>query len=492
MLETDIRAQARSPVDSGNLLARRIAERTGLPVAALFRGQFAVSTDPRCPVEGWCSVSVGGFYLHCCPELRLYRILGACGSLVAVVCGVAVTPEGVPLGAISGLDLTADDPQAAQRLESLIETLVGRFVAVTCLPGAARVYTDCAGDMGVLYDPQTRRLGSSLGVILYREIEERPDFDHDAIVAGRGNYVLGYVRDRHARRLPPNFRLDLEDFRPTRFWPREDSLDATGDLSLAETVERIVERLARNTEALLAVAPCLMPISGGQDSRTLVGATRHLHGRMAGFFGWHMHRNSRRDCEIGARIAERLGLDYTVIGRIRPSAAEVAAFFARTGWMVNGGGLLSLGMANTLPEGHLVLRGNLMELTRATEWGWRRVSRVDPDCADWGIKRLKLTHAAPKERRPVDLRQRYLDWRATIPGPLKAIAHDLSFVENYYANAGGARGYAHVNVTLVNPFADRHLFALTLGVPARQRRGGELNAALLARAAPDLADLPFV
>ena len=340
MLQKDISGQAHAPVRVRELLAHRIADGLGVPPAALFRGQFRLCDAPLSPIEGWCSLALGARYLHACPDLRQYRILDLDGRLAGVVLGVALDPDagpgGAPLASVTQLDCRLDAPDMADRVEALIARLVGRFIALCCVPGAARAYTDAAGDMGLLHDPGTGILGSSLPVILAREVEELPDFNHRAVLDGLGGYTLGYTRDRRVERLLPNHRLDLATMRATRFWPREDSLAAHEGIGIDAAAGAIIARLAQNVAGFQAIAPCLMPISGGQDSRILLGAAREHHARMAGFFGWHMHRQSRRDTATGARIAERLGLDYTIIARIEATIDEVAAFYARTGQLATG------------------------------------------------------------------------------------------------------------------------------------------------------------
>jgi hypothetical protein len=205
-----------------------------------------------------------------------------------------------------------------------------------------------------------------------------------------------------------------------------------------------------------------------------------------------MHHNfaSGRDCDIGAQVAARLGFDYWRITAPKLKRWGQLAFNLRVGWATDSGGKGSLKHTRKLPYGHLVIRGNVMGLTRASEWG--RAGKAKAwDNIPFGKKRLHTSDAIKEGSVPVDFEERYVAWRDSLPGNIKFRTHDFSFLENYLPNSLGARNYAYVNVTHVNPFASRRAIMIVSSVAPDTRRNAAINNTILEKVAPDLSDIPL-
>ena len=475
---------------SGICLAIEEAEKLNLEPSDLYSGQFQFSRDSTPPIAEYLSVKIGERYLHHSASLDIVRIFAA-DTLCAILIGVALNAEGKLLAGDLKLDLKYDS-DLHRKLEEIIAGFVGRFAVFTSTPSGQYVYTDTVGEMGVVFDRETGIVGSTLPIILYRPINERDDFLHIKVQKSLGQYSLGYTTDKSCWRLMPNHSLKMDTFEQARFWPTDNALMEPRRLRHDEVIDRLIALLRQNTVGFLEGKPCLMALSGGQDSRMLLAASRdkmHLAKMIFGTdFGW----NSGRDCDAAEIIAERVGLSFKRITGNKPKRWGKRVFLARVGYAVNAGGTDSIKIYNKLPKDHLLIRGNVFGLTRANDWNPRKDSVANPSNVRFGMKRLKMGQAISDEIRPSDLKKRYLDWRNSLPDLCRENSLDFSFCENYLPNSLGARNYSHTNVTLVNPFADRRIIMLCLAIPPLERKHLLINEGILNKTAPDLADIPFV
>ncbi|MFN3662038.1 hypothetical protein [Yoonia sp.] len=472
-------------------LALREAASLKLAPDKVFVGQFVIDQSDKPPFEGYLSHDLSDWWLHFCPSLDLCVVKDGSGQPFGAILGIALNDAGQHLAGEVVVTLHQGET-LMDAMERLIASLTGRYIAVTRGKAAPFVYTDAVGEMAVVYDTRTGVTGSTLPLTLTRDIIDRGDIDHRAVMESPGHYALGYTRDAHCERLLPNHRLDLAQITQARFWPRDDvPWLAASELAFDDMIDELLAILRRNTVGFLQTKPSVFPLSGGQDSRILITAARdHVHLAKA-IFGMHHNWASGRDCDVGAEVAARMGLDYRRISAPGPRKWGRRAFHTRVGYAVNSGGMNSVTHTALLPEGHLVIRGNVMGLTRANDWG--RGLRPRPwDDASFGIARLLMGEAVDPAQRPDDLERRYLDWRASLPGTVKYRSHDLSFCENYLPNSLGARNYAYTNVTHVNPFASRRVIALVSAVDPQLRKNNRINNRLLEISAPDLADIRLV
>lgn len=473
------------------LLAIQEATRLNLPPEKLYFGQFIINGDPTPPFDGYVTRALCGRFMHFCPTLDLCEIRKADGTVIALLLGHALDENGRGLKAAHVLDMPRNT-RTDRAIEAFLTGITGRYIMLASHGGSPCLYTDAVGEMGVVYDTTTGVAGSTLPMILDRKIEDRADLNHDAVLESLGHYALGYTRDIHCERLHPNHRLDLEGMHQSRFWPRDDApWTEAANLPFDTMIEELIGILRRNTIGFLGLKPSVFPLSGGQDSRMLIAAARDYVHQASAVFGMEHNKASQQDCAVGAEVAGRLGLDYWRIKAPGLRRWGHRAFHARVGYLANSGGTGSVRHTQRLPEGHLVIRGNVFGLTRANDWGRARRAKAWDD-VPFGMHRLKMGAAISQTLRPADLEARYLAWRDSLPGAVRERCHDLSFCENYLPNSLGARNYAYTNVFHVNPFASRRAITLVSAVDPQLRKENRINQAMLAATAADLADIDFV
>jgi asparagine synthetase B (glutamine-hydrolysing) len=110
------------------------------------------------------------------------------------------------------------------------------------------------------------------------------------------------------RRQFANHYLDLTTFQQVRHWPKEDTDLTTRDdpADISEIMDKITARLSTVFCEILRKKTCIVPLSGGRDSRCLVACGMPEIHRASTLFAWRFHRMSKWDTEIGSEIAESL------------------------------------------------------------------------------------------------------------------------------------------------------------------------------------------
>src|SRR5690606_36879097 len=146
------------------------------------------------------------------------------------------------------------------------------------------------------------------------------------------------------RRLFANHYLDLDSFAPVRHWPRPDTDLATrqDEAAVGTIMDEITGRLGMVFGEILRRETCMVPLSGGRDSRCLIATALDDLPRARTLFAWRFHRMSSRDAAIGRQIAESLGLPFTTYGNKRLTRDIRMRYLKRNGFVLFGTALQSL------------------------------------------------------------------------------------------------------------------------------------------------------
>ncbi|SCY76837.1 hypothetical protein [Paracoccus tibetensis] len=233
-------------LSSAPLLAQAEAEALNVPPENLFARQFTISRSPRTPLK-YVTKAVGSHFVHHCERLDCHEIGRPDGSIGGLLLGIALDNAGQPLHGVITIM-----PRAGQSWrEAVIENVMGwtgRFVVLCSDADGTLLLTDTVGELGVVYDPETGLVGSTLPMVLHRPIHPDPNFDHDKVAESRGHYTLGFTKDVTCRRVIPNHALDLETMRMTRVWPLSDApWQSAANMRFDDAVDRLIAILRRNT-----------------------------------------------------------------------------------------------------------------------------------------------------------------------------------------------------------------------------------------------------
>ena len=459
-----------------------------------FARQYTIGREVAVPDEhGWRRVDFAGLVLEHCPHLPVRRLSSATDGLEAALIGVAVDARDATVGADSVLP---DGGFGA--FEAWLHGLAGRYVILAAHHGVRRLYLDAASDMAAVFDPRTGRVASSLLLALQHGIEENPRASWRERIKGGLGYAFGHTPDAHVRRMITNHRLDLDTLEQTRHWPAEGAaFEAPADVTAAaRSIDRIVARLGAVVCALSRSHECAMPLSGGWDSRGLLGSARKAGAGEMVHYTHVTNRMSGIDAVATRRIAEVAGLNCDVIPASDPRCAPMLSGTQarRVKWAyAHANGLQSFGpdervraVNAVVPAPELTLRGNIMDMTRANQWPG------DPDRAgiDQALGRLRL--APTREEAMAEWGEDYEAWMDTLPACAAPRFRDFAFTEQLLPNSTGGGFLLSMNRSFVmNPFNDRELIGLTLSFEPAFRRAGTLNRTLIAHADGQLSALPY-
>lgn len=456
----------------------------------VFRNQFLLSERSDLTLPNWQVRQIGGWVFQHCPDLPVNELRSRDGRVVGFVAGIAVNPDGRVVDAPQVFGQTPEEDGFLGSIERYVIGLAGRYIVLLLEGDAPRVFADPVADYGIVYDPDSRLVASSLALALHRPVHPNPIFPWAEIRDAHIQYSLGHTRDFFVKRLFGNHYLRLRDFQMRRFWPLEDTDLETRDVAQADTIiDAIRGRLSQNMRALLAMGNCILPLSGGRDSRCLLGAAKEDIHKAQFIFSWRFHKQSGLDTETAARICERLGLVHKIFKFQKATFEDRQRFFLASGYATFGPELKTLAIHKQIPANLTILRGNIMGILRATNWTRQREGVLNIDHA---VKRLRIYGAGASER-PFQLwYHAFLEWHETLPPQGKNKVHDLAWLDITLPHSQGARWHGFPQHFFVNPFCDRHLLALSMQLPLKMRRNDMSYKALLDRTIPEMKDIPFV
>ncbi len=462
-----------------------------------FRHQYVIlPADQRGPKD-WKSRKFGDWRLCHCPDLPVCTLTLSDRSTAGVVLGHAIDPEGMMLDAKHILPVNARDPEAMQKAEDYLAQLAGRYVILLTVGKTARVYPDPVCGMGPVYNPVTRRVGTSTLLVLDREVRDNPDVPAADVAEGGARYLFGHTADADTRRARSNHYLDLDDFTEHRHWPKEDMCFESTISEFGDIKAEITERLGRNIGALSGRYPTALPITGGMDSRLLFAAAQDCLNQINQFYVYHTNWANSIDTEIALEIAWATCLPLRVISA---EAQPVQRTFKP--WQMRHliaksrlrGGLEPLAIDRgsiravaLIPQDHLLLRGNVAEMTRALRWHPSVFD--DPDNTVFGLDRVDIRKETAK--RYDFWTSCYHDWKVTLPQQALPRIYDFLHMELWLPHTHSL-GYIREGLHfMINPFNDRRLIHLTSMVPPAVRKRGTLVNDIVAARVPEISDIHY-
>ena len=472
--------------------AYNICKANGRDFNKIFRRQyFLTQTKGLCP-EGWKTRKTGDWYLYHCPDLPMADLKDAAGKRVGFFLGIGVGRHGgmYPGKGNFQKKITARDfwPTASAEIEGI----AGRYLAILTDGRESRVYFDPVCDLSAVYDPVGQVVASSLLLCLHRPLQRNRRMDHRGVVRQKHNFALQQTADRFVKRGLANHYLDLNTFQLVRHFPHGDEVfEATLD-DLDASMDRIVTRLQQIMAALLTNYRCVIPVTGGNDSRNLIACCGENLDKATGLFTYHMNKMSGFDCMIAQQIGDAMGVKVDTIDVLAPEHAPLFDKQAMhrkrwdiafaTGYNWPGTSPETVVAAGLAPEGDILIRGNVMELMRANQY----------EPGNW--YNFSVKHALGKLRPAPEIDEtqvaiwgpEYMMWVDTLPKNARNRIYDFAFAEQLLPNTMGGTLIAPTSQFYMNAFCDRELMTLALSMDPRVRRGNKMNLGLIERACPKL------
>lgn len=385
------------------------------------------------------------------------------------------------------------DPKNWQEAEVEIEGIAGRYIVIIDTPEILRVYGDPVGDFSTVYNKEEGIVASTSLLALTRDIEWNPLFDKARILSGDMNFSLQETADISLKRALPNHYLCLDTFNCIRHWPRDDTNLLQPESSNEQNLDEISQRLGDIVGALAQNQKVILPLSGGRDSRNIIGVSRQYLKDIQFAFSHQYHKMSRIDADIAEIICKRVGLSFKRIRfdkSMKSNRKDKFIYYNRTGYVDGGIGIRIMRLEHAVPGNMISLRGNAMELLRANQWNEYSANTGKPPLRH-GIRRLLIDHVRPHSETIKIWRTKYRAWRDTLPDIAKPRFIDLAFVEHLLPNTLGVRHFGNTNNFVMNPFADRRIIQLCTQIDPIIRRANFPNDYLLKRNCSHLSDIPF-
>ena len=469
--------------------AVRITNQIGLNFEYEYPEQFVLSYDSTLDLPGWDYFKLGGMNLWRAPDARTKRLYDTQGIPLGWLLGEAVDGDGQYLSDPVTVPVSDTSDNASKVVEEWVEALAGRYAVILLNDNQPRLYQDPIGDFSVVWDPETGIVASSVLLALTRQMEWNEDFDRQGVLDGRVHFSLGHTADARVQRMLPNHYLDLTTWTLKRHWPRSDTEFSSNDADLGKQVDAISERLTSIMRALVTNTSCLLPISGGRDSRNLTGVLGPAAESLVAGFAIKFHKMSRIDTEIGAAIAKRIDVPFLDLPSVKSTRPQRLRYYRNTGYADGGITLKLLGSHLALPPGNLVLRGNAMELLRANQWNNGTIWRDGEVNTAFGVRRLLIVRATDAEM--ARYAPEYEAWADTIPENARKRQLDLAFCEHLLPNTLGIRHFGQTQSFFINPFSCRRLIHLAMQISPELRAEDHPNQMLLERNCAHLSDIPF-
>lgn len=479
--------------------ALEICKKTDRSFQRIFRAQYFISEEGGLCPEGWVTRRLKGWHLYHCPELRVAEIFAKNGRRIGWFLGIGVAQDGSLFPSDTRLAVAPDDDTFWSVVETTIEGVAGRYIAILSDGREERIYHDPVCDLSCVFDPTSRTVASTLLLCLHRPLVRNRRMPHRGPLKGKHNYALQQTADRYVKRALPNHYLSLRTFAPVRHFPRGDEVLEADETQFDTICEKIAERLQQVTTTLLTNFDCVLPVTGGNDSRNLLACAADVIGQtQTTLFTHHINKMSGFDCMIGQQIGKVLGLDVQivdVVGQISQGRLHGRPLHARqwdtayaTGYQTIGKRSVHVAAVDLAPEGDLLLRGNIMELMRANQYPQGRQGPFD---LKHGLAKLRVAPTID-DTAVAAWGDDYMMWVDTLPENAKAKTYDFAFIEQLLPNTMGGTLWGPVPQFYMNPFADRDMMRLALSLPASLRGTNCVNARIVQETCPAFGAIPLV
>lgn len=472
-----------------------MTRRRGLKFDATFRTQYLLTRN-GIDLPGWNSVKLKRWHFDHCPALPVSPIKDGAGRSIGIFVGWGIDASGSTVTEPT-VKSSGEASALLAEVERFIEGCAGRYLVILDFDEVQRVYADPIVNLAVTYNPSLERVAGSTFLALRRRAVPAPPFVPENLEAGL-HYAMGATADRNVSRLLGDHYLDLQDFSTHRHWPRAETDIATEEGNEPAIMDALIERLSAICHGVLDGWPTVFPLSGGRDSRVLLGCSRQDWTKPTEYLSWMFHRMSKYDAFTAAYIAERLGLDHRVLPYEKMVLASARRIRLRTGGEISYEGPQAHStIERNIKPGPLMIRGNVMEMLRGTCWNGQ--SEGDPDFSHllkrtrWRPERWKKKSGISDEARATSmLTQKVESWWAGLPDNAKSKPYDLGFSELLLPHTMGVWSYSAPENPVFNPYNDREIIRLTMKLPAEYRMADHGYDYILAKMLPELDQVPFV
>jgi hypothetical protein len=421
------------------------------------------------------------------PSVPVVRGDSIDGSVALI--GYAIDPERPTASTAAIVQELADHADPVARAQRL----AGRWVLYLHSRDRSMVLHDACGTRQLVWTTTSAGVSCASDASLLAELYGyKPDAETTRRYLESPQYLRQYeawwpgtaTPYREVRQLLPNHLLDLDRGACERYWP----VDPITEISPDEAAAYGADMLRRLMQAAAHRFPLALAVTGGRDSRVLLGAAEAVGAECWNYVFDHPRGDTwRTDLEVSAELLRRRGQPRHVV-RCPDQMSD--AFGAVYRSSVSGPheywGELAEGLWHELPRGSVSVTGNVSEVVR-TFHRWYGDHHVTP--ADLAVCNTARGNEWVAEQ--------LAEWQHDAePAASRAGIHllDLFYWEQkmgrWQAQLQLERDVVHETFA---PYNHRPLLETLLGTPERARRAPayELHRKLIERLDPSLLEVPI-
>lgn len=475
------------------ILAVKFARKKKLDFNSFFLGQFMLAQNPKHTIPDWQEHKLAKWTLWRAKGDKTKRIMDQNHNHIGWFLGEGVAKSGKYINDPFVLPYDPSNLDSWQNAEAEIEAVAGRYLAILDMPNLQRIYGDPVGDFSAVFNKDERIVASTTLLALTRNVIWNPNFDRSRVLDGKMHFSLQETADISLKRTLPNHYLCLDTFTCMRHWPKHDTALLQPKISFEKNLDEISQRLGDVVGALAKNQKIILPLSGGRDSRNILGASRQYVKNIQFAFSYQYHKMSRIDADIAEIVCNNIGIPFKRIrfdSSMRHDRQDKFNYYNRTGYADSGIGVRITRLEYAVPGNMISLRGNVMELLRANQWR-PDIAKTGRLRTSFGIKRLRIDTEVHTPEIVEKWGGKYEKWQETLPKNAKPRSLDLAFLEHLLPNTLGVRHFGNTNNFIMNPFADRGIIQLCIQIPPEIRSADLPNKYLLNHNCSDLNHIPF-
>jgi hypothetical protein len=447
-------------------------------------GQFLLGKAEVPALANWPKQQIGEWVLHWHPRLPTTEIRSQNGTQVGWLMGLAIDTNGEPVGPVWRLPFDCERADAVAQFESELTALGGRFAAAFLSSLSDRFYLDASGSLAAVYCkdypviastcnliPQTKDLRQNLALVQAIGLPRRV-----------GYFPFGLTPWPGVARLLPSHYLDLRQWTAKRHWPTGPRFDSTQHPE--ETVREIAALIEGFISGVAKLAPIQLALTGGHDSRVLLACSRPSLPSIRCITTRLPNINARIDCAYGRRIADRFGLDYSVLTWKEASQAEIETWLYRTGACVVDTITSCTRTDDQLDPARVTLLGIGGEVGQGYYWRPGDLP-ANPISSEELIRRRRFPALDV-------ILQAASDWLNHLPATDLLEKLDLFFLEQRLGCWAGPAMYGTTQARFVAyPHNSRRIYEKMLSMPQDYRREARMPMDLMRLKWPELLEIPF-
>lgn len=418
--------------------------------------------------EGWNRLKVDDKYLLTVHPDLLTTVVEQQENK-AIMLGYAIDPYQPALSEKDILQPIVRSPSSIVDVISGLEKLSGRFILIVKGREGLWLFHDavalrqvhyCRDQQGAVWcASQAETLADKLGldydeeVLNYRNMPKYRESKNEFwLLNDRTPY-------RGIRNLLPNHYLDLRQAKAFRYWPVEGCIRS---LSVDESIQLCTPILQNSIKAAAQRFDLWMGISAGGDSRKSLAAAKDLKGKI-NFFTTTPTQVSMvlNDIKIPARLLPQLGLTHHNLGLQFMSDEFRKYYECSATWARDRKGHIAYTLLNHFGPEATVLNSNISEVAQRIYWLPKSKINGEGLAVTSG-----LNHPFAIEE--------FQKWLDAAQGACKASTMnimDLFFLEQRMGRWATA-AFAEYDIAheTFNPYNNRHLHCLMLGIDEHYRR----------------------